>query len=105
MTEQEKINERLKNWDRWISSETMLSVFIWINICSHFDAPWDNSDFGRCWKLVKVVPRVKEIFPKLIKMSLRRANVIDNWDKFWELYEKQVRWENDWKELYKLMKL
>ncbi len=53
---------------------------------TRFDAPSDTSDFGRCYRLVKAVPELREHFPKIGKMVPPFKGILTNWDSLCELY-------------------
>lgn len=92
-------------WDIWISSATMLYYYTWSQYYwSHHDAPYDNADFGRCRRLVKRLPRIKEVFPKISESNSVWAKIIENRDMLGKLYESQKNWENDGKELYNILR-
>ena len=80
-----------------MSSKTMWNCFM--NITKFpINHPHDPDDFSRCYKLLEAVPEWKEKsnMRKLKKLSEPWSNLVDNWDKLTEMYEKNVKenWEN-----------
>lgn len=92
---QEKAIWWMTNGELGMSSETMWNCFYGIKdyrICH----PSDPDDFSRCWKLLKAVPEWKSELHKLKPLSEAWSNLVDNWDKLTEMYEKnrEEHWIN-----------
>jgi hypothetical protein len=75
-----------------VSSETMAAVALGIepNRRDH-NWPHDVSDFGRCWKMVKACPGVREHFPAIAKLSPAWAGIIAAFDEIGASYEEEGR--------------
>lgn len=90
MTDKEKrMMQWLANGNRGSSSNTMFEVITGIK-CQDYDYqdhPYDQGDFGRCKKLIDLIPELKDGFEKLSKLSKAWKNIIANWDKLCELYD------------------
>ena len=80
-----------------MSSKTMWNCFM-NNSKFPINHPYDPDDFSRCYKLLEAVPEWKEKsnMRKLKKLSEPWNNLVDNWDKLTEMYEKNVKenWKN-----------
>ncbi|WP_272516888.1 hypothetical protein [Providencia sp. PROV209] len=80
------------------SSKYMASV-----LSGQFSAPhhypWDGADLGRCIRLLEAVPKLASQLHEMKACSPQWSAVIDNWDKWKELYE-----AGEGKELYQEMK-
>ncbi|WP_272670885.1 hypothetical protein [Providencia sp. PROV147] len=61
--------------------------------------PWDGADLGRCIRLLEAVPELASQLHEMKACSPQWSAVIDNWDKWKELYE-----AGEGKELYQEMK-
>ena len=92
------IPEAAQQWllkgDRGISSETIFGAITGLTINSSKYPPADPSDFCRCYKLIKAVPKWKSELNKVSQLSKTWKNVIDNWDKLSELLEEQIEWRD-----------
>lgn len=85
-----KIGEWFRSHDTGVSSETMAAIFLGAKK-GDFDGPLDNSDFGRCYRLVKKVPEIREAFRKIGKRVPAFAGILRNWDELARLYEEGDR--------------
>lgn len=86
----EKTLRKLGNWirgsDNGVSSETIVAIFLGATK-GDFDAPYDNSDFGRCHRLVKKVPEIREAFPRIAEKVPAFAGILREWDELVRLYD------------------
>lgn len=97
----ESVNERAWWWwnngERGMSSEAMWRCFM-NGVNSHSPAahPSDPDDFGRCYRLLKVVPEWKNELHKLKALSPVWDRLIDNWHNLNEMFEQNERenWVN-----------
>jgi hypothetical protein len=83
----------LLSGDTGISSETILSAALGIKRDSSFhdDAPHDNSDFGRCYRLLRDIPQLREpAFEKLKKRPEWRG-LIAEWDALSDMHKEGKR--------------
>lgn len=87
----ERIN--ILNWmrsgDTGVSSETMALIAMGATK-GDFSAPYDPSDFGRCYRLVKANPVIKESFLIISALVPRFTSILLNWDKCCEIYERDL---------------
>lgn len=72
--------------DTGASSKYMASILSGQFSVSH-NYPWDPSDFGRCIRLLEAVPELESELHKMKACSPQWAAVVDNWDKWSELYK------------------
>jgi len=84
----------IANGETGSSSKTMWNCFMG-NKNFSFAHPYDPDDFKRCYKLLKAIPEWKSNLVKLKNLSPAWNNLVDNWDKLTEMYERNVR--EDWK--------
>ena len=89
-------NEWILSDDTGISSKTIWAVMMEVvrvpqRCRGKYDIPHDPSDFGRCYRLLKLFPewrkniqKVGEIFPKWRPM-------VERWDELTALYEEEYR--------------
>ena len=96
------MDEWIVSDDTGISSKTIWAALKIPNIKDdnfRFDVPSDNSDFRRCYRLVKNCEITKENLQKVSEALNWYKPIIDNWDKLSELYENEKQ-----NELYNLLK-
>lgn len=94
-----KIANWLRSHDTGVSSETMAAIALGADE-GYFDAPHDNSDFGRCYRLVKIVPEIRGSFSRISELVPQFKAILANWDELCSMYEKD-KWS---KELYHRIK-
>ena len=92
----ESAQQRLIEWllssdDTGVSSESMAAVALGVTKARRFgyDAPYDPGDFGRCYRLVKAVPELVEVFPAISKAVPIFAGILANWTELCALYERE----------------
>ncbi|MTC72330.1 hypothetical protein [Providencia sp. wls1914] len=76
----------LSSDDTGASSKYMASILSGQFSVSH-NYPWDPSDFGRCIRLLEAVPELESELHKMKACSPQWSAVVDNWDKWSELYK------------------
>lgn len=81
--------------DTGISSETMAGIALGAtptpgNWRSEGDAPHDPSDFGRCYRLVKAVPSIRDDFGAIGKAVPAFAGILREWDALCVIYERDL---------------
>lgn len=102
--EVDKANEGKGVEEAWIcgcdtgtSSKTIFAVMRGTTP-DHADIPYDPDDFGRCYRLLKLVPawrpRLGEVAAKYPKWS----GLVEHWDELTSLFEAK-----EWKAMYDLM--
>lgn len=98
--------KRLAEWlvsnDTGISSKTMAAIALGAKK-SRFNAPYDPSDFGRCYRLVQKVPAIRNAFDRIGELEPRFAGILLNWDELCSLYERDLHTGQS-KELYRRIK-
>lgn len=77
--------------DTGISSETIVRIAIGLKPAKgdYFDAPYDPSDFGRCYRLLKQFPELKEKLPEVAIKCKAFAPLVANWDELVSLWEEE----------------
>lgn len=82
----------LINGDTGVSSKTMAAIALGAtNLSStgwNIDAPYDPSDFGRCYRLVQKVPEIRDHFPRIAKKVKPFAGILREWDELVRIYER-----------------
>ena len=87
-------NNRYIEWalsdDVGISSKTMLAIHCGVTI-EDLDAPYDPSDFGRCYRLVQHIPEIKNSFSAIAAAVPDFAKIIEHWDELCSLYDIEIK--------------
>lgn len=99
--------ESIYNWfngrDTGTSSLTIYSVFMHrASPHNRYDAPRDPNDFGRCYRLLHLMPAWR---PRLAEVAARYpiwGPMVDRWDELVALYEEELP-SGKAPRLYKLM--
>lgn len=98
----------LVNGDTGISSKTIWSIMMGREIKDpyfHASPPSDPSDFGRCYRLLKVMPSWRERLPEISEKYPKWKPLIDHWDELTSLYEEEIKNPSSMApKLYKRMK-
>lgn len=78
-----------------MSSKTMWNCLMG-NKNFEINHPYDPDDFSRCYKLLQAVPEWRKELHRLKTLSKAWSNLVDNWDKLTEMYERNERtqWKN-----------
>lgn len=77
-----------KGRDRGLSSE---AIALWFTYGDGTTAhPIDPSDFGRCERLMRAVPEVREWFPAMANVSPQWARLVEQWDDIVATAEEEV---------------
>lgn len=90
---QSRIHHRAMAWilgsDKGISSETIWSVMMGaaMNRPCH---PWDPDDFGRCYRLLKLIPEWRGRLCEVAKKHPSWAGLIEKWGDLESLYEEEI---------------
>lgn len=77
------------NGDTGVSSETIWSVMTGETVRNH-DIPHDPDDFGRCYRLLKVMPSWRARLPEVAAKFKRWKRFVEAWDELTALYEQEV---------------
>ena len=96
------IAEWFRGSDTGVSSETMAAIALGAEK-GRFNAPYDPSDFGRCYRLVQKVPAIRNAFDRIGKLEPCFAGILLNWDELCGLYERDLHTGQS-KELYRRIK-
>jgi hypothetical protein len=90
-----KISNKIAVWalsgDTGVSSETIACIAMGITEEQRrwrFDIPGDAGDFGRCYRLLKVVPELRNALPLVADKFPKYRPLVDIWDELTSLYEK-----------------
>lgn len=77
--------------DTGVSSETIVRVAAGIEPGEddNFDAPYDPSDFGRCYRLLRKFPELNKKLPLVAKKCKAFAPLVANWDELVALWEEE----------------
>lgn len=100
---QRKIGNWLLSHDTGNSSETMAAIALGASTRSGLHAPHDVSDFGRCYRLVKKVPEIRQSFPRLARKCPAFAGIVREWDELVVIYLRDLPKFGS-KELYQRIK-
>ena len=76
--------------DTGISSKTIWSVMMGVEMSWHASPPLDPSDFGRCFRLLVLVPGWRARLPEVAARYPEWAPLIREWDELERLYCKAV---------------
>lgn len=79
----------MRNGDTGVSSETIWHVMTGETVRSH-GIPWDPSDFGRCYRLLKVMPSWRGRMPEVADRFPEWRPLVDAWDELTALYEEEA---------------
>jgi hypothetical protein len=80
----------LLNGDTGTSSMTIWSVMMKKSCRGGPDVPYDPDDFGRCYRLLKVMPSWRARLPEVSQKYSRWKGLVDNWDELTALYEEGI---------------
>jgi len=85
--------EWMMSGDTGISSKTIMCVMTGTKIRDRFgaDFPYDPSDFGRCYRLLKHFPGWKDRLQEVANKYQAWQPLVDNWDELTALYEKEIK--------------
>jgi len=85
----------LASGDTGISSETIFGVMMGrqMGSAARFgnSPPSDPSDFGRCYRLLKVMPSWRERLPEVASQFPKWKPFVDSWGYLTALYETELR--------------
>ncbi len=92
----ESINQRAIDWivssDTGISSETIWATMMGAQRRNRYieHAPSDPSDFGRCYRLLNLIPEWKGRLFELTVRGKDWACLIPHWEELTRLYEEEL---------------
>lgn len=73
--------------DTGSSSKTLLAVMTGVNY-EGASLPWDNDDFGRCYRLLKRFPEWRVRLPEVAQQYPEWGPMVAAWDELTTMYEK-----------------
>jgi hypothetical protein len=79
----------ITNGDTGTSSETIWGVMMGRPVRRE-DIPYDPADFGRCYRLLKVMPSWRARLSEVADKYSQWKPLIDAWDELTALYEKEL---------------
>ena len=79
----------LKSWDTGMSSETIWRVMMG-ETPSRPSIPYDPSDFGRCYRLLKTVPSWRGRMAEMGQFKAWKP-FVEAWDELTALYEDELK--------------
>jgi hypothetical protein len=80
----------LHNGDTGTSSETIWSVMTGHPVRCH-DIPYDPSDFGRCYRLLQVMPSWRLRMQEVADAHVNWQPFVDAWEELTTLYELELK--------------
>jgi hypothetical protein len=92
-TDEGNVGSWIHNGDTGISSETIWSVLLRRTIARsywHPDVPHDPADFGRCYRLLKIMPSWRGRLPEVAAKYPAWKPLVDAWDELTALYEEEL---------------
>lgn len=74
--------------DCGVSSKTIARVALGMTTTSRidFDCPHDAGDFGRCYRLLRLVPELEEFLPAVVEACPQWAPLMLIWSRLMEMY-------------------
>ena len=79
----------IRNGDTGVSSETIWSVMTGCPV-RYADIPYDPSDFGRCYRLLKIMPSWRARLPKVAERYPKWGPMVEAWEELTALYEDEL---------------
>lgn len=87
-THYKKALEWIVGDDTGISSKTIWSVMMGVAI-DRADKPYDPSDFGRCYRLLKLIPEWRNRLEEVSKTYPQWKGLVENWSELEALWEEE----------------
>lgn len=86
------VAEWLLSGDTGISSKTIAAIALGIEKKDGFgfDIPYDSADFGRCYRLLKAVPELRDYLPLVAEKCPKWRPLVEIWDELTRLYEQDL---------------
>lgn len=83
--------DRFKSRDTGTSSLTIYSVFMHVDSPhGRYDLPRDPQDFGRCYRLLQIMPSWKQRLHEVSAKYPEWKPLIERWDDLTALYEEEL---------------
>lgn len=72
-----------------VSSETIASIALGMTEPERhgWDMPYDSGDFGRCYRLIKKIPELRDVLPRVAELCPQWKPIVEIWDELVALYE------------------
>lgn len=88
--------EWLLSGDTGVSSKTICAVMTGSNKTDSFghDVPYDESDFGRCYRLLQHFPEWRARLPEVAAAHPIWGAMVEAWDELTALYEEEMQRTN-----------
>lgn len=86
----EALIDWLANGERGISSDTLVHYLTGQTRPRSKDHPHDPGDFRRCELLLRQVPSLRIVLPRMSRVSPTWAALVDNWDRIVSLMEDEA---------------
>jgi hypothetical protein len=90
----ESMMRAAKNWivgdDVGTSSVTIWAVMMGAELPARTSPPLDPSDFGRCYRLLKLIPRWRERLREVAEHVPAWRALVDSWDEVERTYEREL---------------
>jgi hypothetical protein len=86
---QQRATEWIVGRDTGTSSKTIWSVMQMVKP-DYASPPSDPDDFGRCYRLLKLIPEWRESLSLVSKAYPEWTALVDNWDELTALYEDEL---------------
>ena len=83
----QKLGEWFRSHKTGVSSETMAAIAMGAKV-GRFDAPYDPSDFGRCYGLVQQVPAIRNYFDQIAELVPVFSGILREFDVLCDLYDR-----------------
>jgi hypothetical protein len=109
VTEEQRANQWIVGRDTGTSSETIWAVMRGVQ-ARWASPPSDPSDFGRCYRLLKLIPEWRRRLSEVCDAHPEWSALIEHWDELTVLYEDElengpvVKWTRMAPKTYERMK-
>ena len=85
-----RVIEWLLGGDTGISSKTIVGVMTGC-ACNWTDIPYDPSDFGRCYRLLKLIPEWRGRMREMGERYPKWGPMAEAWEELTALYEEELQ--------------
>lgn len=94
-TLQERANEWIVGRDTGTSSQVIWSFMMGVKPRDE-STPWDADDFGRCYRLLRLIPEWRVRMPELASKHKTWTALVREWDRLTAMYERVIAGKNGW---------
>lgn len=88
-SEVQRANQWIAGRDVGTSSRTIWSVMQDVTP-SDADVPYDADDFGRCYRLLALIPEWRGSLPRVARRYPAWSALVREWDRLTEMYERVI---------------